>query len=358
MTMDLNYYLEAGDDPSSPEEQFALDSLPCIVGRGSDCGLQLDFDRISRKHARFEKTDQGLLLSDLDSTNGTFVNHERISAPTLINPGDILHFADHAFCLQLRESSGNTLHFHPQEARQKASETIIGFTAAPTGFPVQAPEFFELLNDEQITGTKQPIKTAGGTLYGHSLRARSTHPKLAADSTTLFRLAEDLGEEIRLAQMVRKICIDQASNSNLQTMLFVDTHPIELEEPDDLLDEFSGLASRYRHLALVCELPVDALTNLEFLQTMRKKFNGMEIEICARSNQPDNSLGQLASLVDYVRLSAALSPDTVQQATEALGGRARILIDGVDQSAQIETFNQAGAQLFQGQALGRPSDIE
>jgi pSer/pThr/pTyr-binding forkhead associated (FHA) protein len=59
-----------------------------MVGRGADCQLVLDDDYVSTRHARVVAGDSGLYIEDLGSTNGTYVNGMRISAPTTITLQD------------------------------------------------------------------------------------------------------------------------------------------------------------------------------------------------------------------------------------------------------------------------------
>jgi class 3 adenylate cyclase len=60
------------------------------VGRGDDAGLLIDDPEISRVHAVIGSTAEGLEIRDLGSLNGTLVNGERISSPTLLAPGDVV----------------------------------------------------------------------------------------------------------------------------------------------------------------------------------------------------------------------------------------------------------------------------
>ncbi|MFT4108285.1 FHA domain-containing protein [Propionicimonas sp.] len=61
-----------------------------LIGRASDCQLILDDDYVSTRHARISRTPTGFQVEDLGSTNGTFVNNQRISAPTPFGVDDTL----------------------------------------------------------------------------------------------------------------------------------------------------------------------------------------------------------------------------------------------------------------------------
>lgn len=58
------------------------------IGRAAACTLTLDDTYVSQQHARILRRDGQHLVDDLGSTNGTFVNRERIAAPVVLKPGD------------------------------------------------------------------------------------------------------------------------------------------------------------------------------------------------------------------------------------------------------------------------------
>lgn len=61
-----------------------------ILGRGVECDLVVDDLYLSTRHARFSFDDGDLLVEDLDSTNGTYVNQKLIAHRTRLEKGDIV----------------------------------------------------------------------------------------------------------------------------------------------------------------------------------------------------------------------------------------------------------------------------
>jgi predicted component of type VI protein secretion system len=75
---------------TGPEEGkvYELDQETIILGRDVTNDIILSDAEVSRRHSRLTLSAQGYVLEDLGSTNGTFVNGERLSGPYLLIPGD------------------------------------------------------------------------------------------------------------------------------------------------------------------------------------------------------------------------------------------------------------------------------
>lgn len=75
-----------------PEEaggSFTLSSTSTI-GRAAGCEVTLDDTYASQLHARIHRTPEGLVVEDLGSTNGTYHNRQRLTAPALVRAGDLI----------------------------------------------------------------------------------------------------------------------------------------------------------------------------------------------------------------------------------------------------------------------------
>ncbi len=66
--------------------------VPLVLGRAADCDLRLRDDTVSRHHAEVRCEDGIWVISDLDSTNGVYVNGRRVWRAE-IRPGDEIALA-------------------------------------------------------------------------------------------------------------------------------------------------------------------------------------------------------------------------------------------------------------------------
>jgi uncharacterized RDD family membrane protein YckC len=71
---------------------FPLDIEKLVIGRSRSCDIRLREDTVSRLHAALVWRDDGLVIEDLGSSNGTFVNSERVLSPRPVVAGDSIRF--------------------------------------------------------------------------------------------------------------------------------------------------------------------------------------------------------------------------------------------------------------------------
>lgn len=88
-------------------------SGPAVLGRGDDADFVLEDDRVSRHHARVTPAGDGsATIEDLNSANGTFLNHNELIGPARLDPGDELVL-------------GTTVIMARNPAQQKQGATVI-----------------------------------------------------------------------------------------------------------------------------------------------------------------------------------------------------------------------------------------
>lgn len=82
--------------------RIALRRLPFIIGRDPQCDLRPTHMAISKTHCALEADDSGLVVRDLQSTNGTFVNGQLLRGENSpVHDGDIITIGPLAFAVQL-----------------------------------------------------------------------------------------------------------------------------------------------------------------------------------------------------------------------------------------------------------------
>ena len=79
---------------------FSIARDTTVIGRRNDCDLCIPVGDVSRKHCRLIKTEDAVRLEDLGSSNGTYVNGQRVQESPL-NPGDWIQVGPVQFCVRL-----------------------------------------------------------------------------------------------------------------------------------------------------------------------------------------------------------------------------------------------------------------
>lgn len=87
----------------SEGEEYSLRG-EMLVGRETECAIALDSGHISRYHAKINVSNNAVYIEDLHSTNGTFVNGERIKGRVKLHIGDEVSFDDIRYRLASSQS--------------------------------------------------------------------------------------------------------------------------------------------------------------------------------------------------------------------------------------------------------------
>jgi len=76
------------DEHGSKRSTVPLDGRPVQIGRAEACQVRLDDTYASSFHARLFTRDGEWFVEDLGSTNGTFLNQQRVTEPVAVGAGD------------------------------------------------------------------------------------------------------------------------------------------------------------------------------------------------------------------------------------------------------------------------------
>src|SRR3970040_517474 len=74
----------------TPGKTFPLEKDEMYIGRDVSTDIVINDAEVSRRHARITRQADGFMLEDLGSTNGTFVEGQRLTAPRLLRAGETI----------------------------------------------------------------------------------------------------------------------------------------------------------------------------------------------------------------------------------------------------------------------------
>ncbi len=77
-----------------PNLVFELDADSYAIGREAGNEIVIEDPQVSRRHAQLTRQGESYVIEDIGSTNGTYVNGKRVTAPVLLSDGDMVGLAD------------------------------------------------------------------------------------------------------------------------------------------------------------------------------------------------------------------------------------------------------------------------
>ena len=78
----------------TPGATFSLEGDQLVIGRDSSSAIAINDAEISRKHARLTFQGGKYVIEDLGSTNGTFVNGQRLVSAVVLKSGDVVSLGE------------------------------------------------------------------------------------------------------------------------------------------------------------------------------------------------------------------------------------------------------------------------
>lgn len=133
------YQLTMRSGPA-PGKTFFLEKEETILGRLLDNDISIGDPEISRRHTRFFLRDDNVFVEDLGSTNGTFLNGERVISPQQLRKGDMI-------------TVGESVILVYDKLFQTADETVVSppvDTAPAPGFTPPAPAQHYVIEEDDL----------------------------------------------------------------------------------------------------------------------------------------------------------------------------------------------------------------
>lgn len=323
---------------------------PLLVGRSHEADLSIAYGGVSKRHANIHFEQHHMVVEDLGSTNGTYVNGNRVEC-TVVQVGDLLQFGNALFKVGRRGDSvaDGTI----EEGILPWAQTLLLFD--------------RLMSDRAVVPHFQPIVTAGGReCDAYELLARSDLDGLA-NPALMFGAAERLGQQAALSELMRTEGLSVAHESaHASATIYVNTHPSEVIT-DRLLGSLTDLRTDFPNASIAVEIHEAAVTDPQSMRGLQSflKDNSMHLSY----DDFGAGQGRLVELgevpPDVLKFDMQLIRDidsASRSRQDLLSSLVRIAIDlgtsplaeGVETEAEHAVCEQMGFQLFQGFLYGRP----
>ncbi len=362
------WFLESAASDSS-RVTHRIDKLPFRIGRDPQAELAVQARGLARHHAEFrQENDERLLLVDLGSTNGTWVNRQRIDAPRWVGENDIIHFGNAEFRLGM--DTVTRFAARDMEDGERTMLVPTGSKSLSQNFVEHEREFRELLGGRGLTAAVQPIVRAqGGALFAYELLGRCEHPTLKQPPGRLFDIAEKLKLKAELSAAFRQFGVPAAAPHLKGLKLFVNTDPGETFT-EAFFQGLQALRTLPEPPDLVVEVHETAVMEIERMRELAARLTSLGVQFAyddfGAGASRLNELGEVPphyvkfdmGLIRGIDEAPASKQKTVADLVRLVRGIDSVpLAEGVETEAEAAVCRDMGFELIQGYLTGKPVPV-
>ncbi|MGC1719881.1 MAG: FHA domain-containing protein, partial [Isosphaeraceae bacterium] len=138
----MNYALQVVRGRSEANTLRLMDGVNSI-GRHDDCQIRIRSSQVSRRHCQLFEDGNKLILWDLGSSNGTFVNGKRVLGQQTLKPGDVLTIGGVTLRVDLLGAAPKSA------AASPVPQPAASDTAEVTALPVAEDDFEMKLEEDE-----------------------------------------------------------------------------------------------------------------------------------------------------------------------------------------------------------------
>jgi pSer/pThr/pTyr-binding forkhead associated (FHA) protein len=145
--------------------EFLLEKDEITIGRGDDNTIVLNIAEVSRAHTALIKVEEGYMIRDLGSTNGTFVDKKEIGEKYLLKPGDTVMLGEAIYMTYMAEADPEETLVTPRteepDSQQvtavtpKLDDALEKETPSADTTPGKTKTADEVLSESQVTEEKK-----------------------------------------------------------------------------------------------------------------------------------------------------------------------------------------------------------
>ena len=116
----------------SVAERWEIKGNPVSFGRGDEADVQIKDERMSRQHFIVEPREENFVARDLNSTNGTFVNNNRITE-VVLQPNDRIRGGQTVLVFEMEKPKPVANVINELSSQEKGNKPYLGAAAKGTG---------------------------------------------------------------------------------------------------------------------------------------------------------------------------------------------------------------------------------